>query len=318
MHHAGEKGIGTVDLRQMRQFVAVAEEQHFGRAAIRLNMAQPPLSQAIRRLELNLGVELFNRTKRHVELSAAGKAFLIEARRTLLQAEVARRMAQNAATETPEVRISFIGPALFQVLPELLVRFRAEQPNVHARLFEVTTPLQIEGIIAGDYHAGFITHGIDHAGCDSMLVERSGFVAAVPGSWPLAQRTSISLAELAEYPFIMPPAKFAQQSETLNLFKLVGTVPRIEQEASQTNTSLSLVGAGLGCSLTMATSALQTVRNVVFLRIEDELPHARWEMGMAWHPDHLTNQTRAFIAITKQYLADNPHLLDVEAFKAWL
>ena len=302
----------------MRQFVAVAEELHFGRAAVRLNMAQPPLSQAIRRLEVSLGVDLFNRTKRHVELSAAGKAFLIEARRTLMQAEVARRMAQNAAAEAPELRISFIGPALFQVLPELLVRFRAEVPHVHARLFEVATPRQIEGIVAGDYHVGFITHGIAHDGCESLLVERSGFVAAVPGSSALAQRQSVSMAELAEHPFIMPPSKFAQQSETLNLFKTVGVVPRIEQEASQTNTSLSLVGAGLGCSLTMATSALQTIRNVVFLRIEDPMPHARWEMAMAWHPDHLTDETQAFIAITKQHLSENPQLLDVEAYKAWL
>jgi DNA-binding transcriptional LysR family regulator len=302
----------------MRQFVTVAEELHFGRAAARLNMAQPPLSQAIRRLEISLGVDLFNRTKRNVELSAAGRAFLVEARRTLLQADVARKMAQNAATEAPEVRISFIGPALFQVLPELLVRFRAQQPHVHARLFEITTPQQIAGIMAGDYHLGFITQGIQHAGCESRLVERSGFVAAVPSSSTLASRRSVTLAELAEHPFIMPPRKFAEQSETLNLFKTVGVVPRIEQEASQTNTSLSLVGAGLGCSLAMATAALQTVRNVTFLRIEDELPHARWEMAMAWHPDHLTPETRIFLDIVNDHLADNPQLLDIDAYKAWI
>ena len=171
-----------MDLRQMRQFVAVAEELHFGRAAIRLNMAQPPLSQAIRRLELSLGVDLFNRSKRNVELSAAGGVFLIEARRTLMQAEVARKMAQGAAAETPEVRISFIGPALYQLLPDILVDFRGAAPHIHARLFEVATPQQIEGVLCGDYDVGFITHGIRHAGCESKLVERSSFVAAVPGN----------------------------------------------------------------------------------------------------------------------------------------
>ena len=305
-------------LRQMRQFVAVAEELHFGRAADRLNMAQPPLSQAIRRLELSLGVNLFNRSKRNVELSEAGAVFLIEARRTLMQANVARKMAQNAAAETPEVRISFIGPALYQVLPEILVRFRAAVPNVHARLFEIPTPQQIEGILAGDYHVGFITHGIRHAGCESMLVERSRFVAAVPGNSALAARKSISLAELAEQPFILPPHKYAEQSETLNLFKNVGVVPRVEQEASQTNTTLSLVSAGLGCSLVMATAALQSIRNVCFLRIEDDLPHARWEMAIAWHPDHLSPETRQFLDSAKRHLDENPKLLDAEAYRAWL
>lgn len=302
----------------MQQFVAVAEELHFGRAAIRLNMAQPPLSQAIRRLELSLGVDLFNRAKRSVELNSAGQVFLIEARRTLRQAQVARKMAQSAAAETPEVRISFIGPALYQVLPEILVRFRAAAPNIHARLFEIPTPQQIGGILTGDYHIGFITHGIPHAECQSRLIERSCFVAAVPATSAIAHRKSISLTELSEQPFILPPLKYAEQSDTMNLFKGVGVVPRIEQEASQTNTTLSLVSAGLGSSLVMATAALQNFRNVVFLTLEDELPHARWEMAMAWHPDHLTDQTSRFLEIAGRYLADNPQLLDAEAYRNWM
>ena len=302
----------------MRQFVAVAEELHFGRAALRLNMAQPPLSQAIRRLEISLGVDLFNRSKRNVELSTAGEIFLVEARRTLMQADVARKMAQNAASVTPEVRISFIGPALFQVLPEILVRFRAKVPNVHARLFEVTTPQQINGLLSGDFHIGFLTHGIQHIGCESIIVERSGFVAAVPATSPLAERKSVSLTELAQYPFILPPRKFADQSETLNLFKTVGVVPRIEQEASQTNTTLSLVSAGLGCSLVMATAALQTIRNVAFLIIEDDLPQAKWEMAMAWNPDHLTKETAQFLEVANGFLAANPRLLDIDSYRTWL
>ena len=302
-----------MDLRQMRQFVAVAEELHFGRAAARLNIAQPPLSQAIQRLEISLGVDLFNRSKRSVELTEAGRVFLVEARRTLLQADVARKMAQTAGAEVPEVRISFIGPALYQVLPEVLVRFRADVPKVHARLFEATSPDQIKGILAGDYHVGFITHGIGHAGCESRLVERSRFVAAVPGNSELAGRSSITLAELAEHPFILPPQKFTEQSETLDLFKNVGVVPRIEQEASQTNTMLSLVSAGLGCSVAMATAALQKPRNVHFLRIADAPSDAKWEMAMAWHPGHLNPQARQFMALVERHLEANPGLLDADS-----
>jgi len=302
----------------MRQFVAVAEELHFGRAAARLNIAQPPLSQAIQRLEASLGVALFNRSKRSVELTEAGRVFLMEARRTLLQAEVARKMAQTAGAEVPEVRISFIGPALYQVLPELLVRFRAAVPNVHARLFEATSPDQIAGIMDGDFHVGFITHGIRHAGCESRLVERSRFVAAVPADSALAGRATITLAELAEHPFILPPQKFTENSETLDLFKNVGVVPRVEQEASQTNTTLSLVSAGLGCSVVMATAALQTPRNVYFLRIADAPVEARWEMAMAWHPGHLSPQTRQFLAFVDRHLAANPALLDADSCTNWL
>lgn len=297
----------------MRQFVTVAEEMHFGRAAARLNMAQPPLSQAMRRLEANMGVSLFDRAKRNVELTKAGRVFLVEARRTLLQAEVTRKMVLSAATEIPQVRISFIGPALYQVLPDVLVRFRAAVPDVHARLFERSTPQQIQGILAGDYDVGFITNGISHAGCHSKLVERSRFVAAVPADNPLAGKHSVGMIELAGQPFILPPPKYTEQSETLNLFKSFGVVPRVEQEASQTNTTLSLVSAGLGCSLVMATAALQTFRNVVFIPLEDELPHVRWEMAMAWHPDHLTEQARNFIKIVEDHLQANPLLLDADA-----
>ncbi len=302
----------------MRQFVAVAEELHFARAAKRLNMAQPPLSQAIRRLELSLGVDLFDRTKRSVELTAAGRIFLVEARRTVVQAEVARKMAQSASAEIPEVRISFIGPALYQLLPEILLHFRAAAPNIHPRLFEIPSPQQIDGILSGDFHVGFITHGLRNSACENMVVERSRFVAAVPLKSELAERTSISLVELAEHPFILPPQKYTAQSDTLNLFKNVGAVPRIGQESSQTNTSLSLVAAGLGCSLVMATAALQHAGNVRFLHIEDELPHARWEMAMVWHPDHLSPPTRQFLDFVSRYLKDNPRLLDADAYLKWI
>jgi DNA-binding transcriptional LysR family regulator len=235
-----------------------------------------------------------------------------------MQAEVARKMAQSAAAEMPEVRISFIGPALYQLLPDVLVDFHAAAPHVHARLFEVATPQQIEGVLCGDFDVGFITHGIRHAGCESRLVERSSFVAAVPGNSKIAERKSISLAELAEQPFILPPRKYAEQSETLNLFKNVGVVPRVEQESSQTNTTLSLVSAGLGCSLVMATAALQSIRNVSFLQIEDDLTHARWEMAMAWHPDHLSAETKLFLECANRHLENNPRLLDAEAYRTWI
>ena len=149
-------------------------------------------------------------------------------------------------------------------------------------------------------------------------MERSSFVAAVPADSPLARCKSVSLAELAQQPFILPPTKYTERSETLNLFKSAGVVPRVEQEASQTNTTLSLVSAGLGCSIVMATAALQAIRNVKFLPIKDELSHARWEMAMAWHPDHLSSETRSFLDLVTDYVTNNPDLLDLDAYRKWL
>jgi DNA-binding transcriptional LysR family regulator len=304
-----------MDLRHMRHFVAVAEELHFGKAARRLNMAQPPLSQSIRRLELDLGVDLFDRSRRGVELTAAGRVFLEEARHTLRQAELARKMTQREAAKVPEVKVSFIGPALYRVLPDLIVQFRAASPDMHVRLYECSSPDQLAGILAGDFDVGFVTAaGVTRgSGCETLLVERAPFLAAVPADWPIAQGDSVQLADLAEQPFISPPQQYAQQSmEPMGIFKSIGAMPQVTQEATQTNTTVSLVGAGLGCSLVVATAALTQSRNVRFLPIADELPVAQWELMMTWHPDRVGRLAADFVEFAKRYVRDNPQLLDVK------
>lgn len=305
-----------MDLRHMRHFVAVAEELHFGKAARRLNMAQPPLSQSIRRLELDLGVDLFDRSRRGVELTAAGRVFLDEARRTLMQADLARKMTQREATKIPEVKVSFVGPALYRVLPGLIVEYRAAVPDVHVRLYERASPDQLTGIVAGDFDVGFVTAaGVARgSGCETLLVERAPFLAAVPADSVLAQRDSVRLAELAEQPFISPPQQYAPQSmEPMGVFKSIGVMPHVTQEATQTNTTVSLVGAGLGCSMVVATAALMQARNVRFLPIADDVPVAHWEMMMTWHPDRIGKLGADFVQFARAYVRDNPQLLDPKA-----
>ena len=296
----------------MRHFVAVAEELHFGRAARRLNISQPPLSQSIARLETDLGVALFNRSRRGVELTDAGGILLEEARRTLQHAELARKLVQRTADKAPEVRVSFIGPALYQLLPDLLVRFHEARPEVNVRLFEAASPEQIHGVRAGDYDVAFITAGLPHPDLESLIVERAPFVAAVPADGPLAKRQTISLLELAEQPFIVPPRKFAAQSEALAVFKHIGLAPQVAQESDQTNTTLSLVAAGLGCSLVMATAALTRPHKVRFLAIEDA-SKARWELAMAWQTNSITTLARQFVTFAQHYVRANPRLLDMHA-----
>jgi DNA-binding transcriptional LysR family regulator len=303
-----------MDLRHMRHFVAVAEELHFGRAALRLHMAQPPLSQSIKRLEDDLGVLLFDRSRRGVELTESGRAFLVEAKRTLLQAELSRKVARRAGEKTQEVRISFIGPALYRFLPPLLVKFRAALPGVSMRLFEKASPEQMPGLLAGDFDVGFVTAGTEHLErCEAVLVERAPFVAAVPASSALAGETTTTLARLAEEDFISVPRKFVPQSyDALSMFKSAGVVPRVTQEASQTNTTLSLVGVGLGCGVVAGTAALREPPGVAFVPIRDMPSYMRWEMLMVWTPDHLSKAAASFVELAKAQIADHPEWLEIE------
>jgi DNA-binding transcriptional LysR family regulator len=304
-----------MDLRQMRQFVAVAEELHFGKAAQRLNMAQPPLSQAIRRLELDLSVTLFDRSSREVALTEAGAVFLGEARRTLRQAELARKMTQRAAVGAPEVRVSFIGPVLYRVLPGVLLAHKAAFPDVDVRLFERGSADQIQAILNGELDVGFIT-GLGGGAGDlaSLVVERAEYLAAVPEDWEEAKRDSIRLTDLADKPFIFPPRSISSYySEPLAMFESIGVTPRVTQEAAQAITMVSLVSAGLGCSILSASTAHTRPRNVKFLRIEDAPPHRPFELLMIWSPEAATKPGAAFVQAAKDSVAAHPQWLDPSA-----
>jgi len=300
-----------MDLKQMRQFVVVAEELHFGRAAKRLNIAQPPLSLAIKRLEQDLGVQLFDRSRRNVSLTDAGRVFFREAQRTIRQAELARKMVQREGSRQPEVRVSFIGPALYRVLPQLIVMFRTASPDVHVRLFERTSHEQMAGMEAGDFDIGFSVSGVARPlGSDHLVIERSPVVAAVPAQSSLASQDTVTLEMLAEQPFIVPPSRESGASgEPLASFKAAGLAPRTMQEATQTNTTISLVGAGLGCSVVMATAAFTRAHNVRFLPISGQNPFPEWEMSMFWMPEQLSAPAWDFIKTAREYVAGTLELL---------
>jgi DNA-binding transcriptional LysR family regulator len=235
-----------MDLRHMHHFVAVAEELHFGRAALRLNMAQPPVSQSIRRLENDLGVQLFNRSRRGVELTEAGQVFLVEARRTLMQAELARKVARRAVSGMSEVRVRFVSAALNNFLPPLIVKFHQAEPAIPLNLVEQISRAQINALLAGDADIAFIIADASHADeFERLVVERSQFVAAVPADWPIAQQNSITLQELAGQPFIRPPEKHLHSiPEALAIFQSVGRLPNVVQEVTQNSVLISLVAAG--------------------------------------------------------------------------
>ncbi|MFC3172766.1 LysR substrate-binding domain-containing protein [Novosphingobium bradum] len=302
-----------MDLRHMRHFVAVAEELHFGRAAQRLNMAQPPLSQSIRRLEAYLGVELLNRAKGGVSVSItpAGLSFLAQARRTLMQAEFATTMARRAAAGAADVRVSFVGPALYRVLPELVVNFREVAPSTQVHLFERSSAEQTAGLLAGELDVGIVIAGTTSLeGLEQRVIQRKPMVAAIPAGWPLAAQPSVTLAQLAAQPFIQPPQKYLEQAAAVNPLQARGYTPVITQEAAQVDTVLSLVGAGLGCSIVMGTACDTRLGGIVFLPISDLVPVRRSELVMIWQAEQMSEAKAMFIEAAGAYVAATPSLLD--------
>jgi len=265
-----------MELRDCECFVAVAEELHFGRAAVRLGLAQPPLSQRIKALEEELGVRLFERTSRRVVLTPAGEAFWGEAREVLKQAGRARDVARKVGLgQGGRLAVGFVNPAMDAFLAEALARFRAEAPGVVLDLRDLPSREQVEGLAAGRLDLGFVRFvGQRLPGLRAEVVFRERYVVALPKGHGLAGVSRIPLAELAREPWIFPPrADSPRLHEALaTAFARVGAEPEVVQEARSKFTVLSLVAAGLGVALVPGAARVWRRRGVVFREIDGELP----------------------------------------------
>lgn len=242
-----------VDLRQLRQFIAVAEELHFHRAAARLNMSQPPLTMAIRKLEEEIGVELIERGNRTLGLTAAGRVFLDEARQTLLQAERSIVAAQEtAAGRTGLVRLGYVGSALYGRLPDAIRAFRESHPEVRLELMEATTTQQVERIREGGMDIGLLIPSVPDAGDLSFeRFDTDRLCIALPHSHALAGVKKISLSDLAKENFVLWPAAEGRSFhvQVIRLCADAGFVPMVVQEAHGMHAVLSLVAVEAGISI---------------------------------------------------------------------
>jgi DNA-binding transcriptional LysR family regulator len=237
--------------RTLRYFVAVAEELHFGRAAMRLHIAQPPLSQQIRKLEEKLGVQLFRRTPRRVSLTHAGEVFLERVRPLLAGAEEAARAAQRANRgEIGRLVIGFIHAAFYVLLPRILREFRTSHPEVELVLRELTHPEQTTALKDGSIHFGFLRPPLTEPGLDAQVLMRERFVAAVPEDHPLAARRTVPLRALAHEPIVtFTPTRSPLYGQIVGGCMRAGFTPRIVQEAAHIDTQIGLVRAGIGIAL---------------------------------------------------------------------
>jgi DNA-binding transcriptional LysR family regulator len=247
------------ELRQLRYFVTVAEELHFSRAARRLNIAQPPLSQQIRQLEAAVGAQLFVRTSRKVELTPAGSAFLEGARRALSEAERAAEMAQRASRgETETLRVGFTDSAALSILPGTIRRFRAELPMVHLDLTEASTLTQLDAVRLGIVDIAFVRGplaGDLSPDVSSRVVFEESFSVALPFDHRLAARKRFGVRALAGEPMVLFPRHLAPAFHDIItiMCRDAGFSPLISHEAAEYQTILSLVAAGLGVSIVPAS-----------------------------------------------------------------
>ena len=264
-----------MELRHLRYFVAVAEELHFGRAAQRLHIAQPPLSRQIRDLEREIGTALFERGARGVELTHAGAAFLPEARLVLAQAERAQRTAQRAARgETGRLRVAFVEEATHSgILPDVLSFFRMHLPSIGLSLHELDSSQQAEALREGRIDLGVLSSPPLDAErwLQTEVVYEEPLVAALPQTHRLAAKPRISLRELAAESFVLRPRPTdpASYDEILARCRAAHFSPTVAQEATGWHTVIGLVSAGVGVAFVPTSLALLRQAGVVYRPVRD-------------------------------------------------
>jgi DNA-binding transcriptional LysR family regulator len=290
-----------MDLRQLRYFVAVAEERHYGRAAQRLHMSQPPLSMQIKALERELGIKLLERTSRRVALTDAGRAFLERAKTILGAVEEAREVARGAEQGTQgRLEVGFISSATLSLLPPAIRLFRERFGGVELELKELTSAQQVDALYEGGIRVGLVRLPLRAPGIrfESVLEER--LVVALPSGHALEGLDRLSLEAIADLPLIF----FTRQlipgfhAQIVELFQRVGAFPKVAQHAVHLQTIVGLVASGVGIAI-LPSSAQRVIREGVVYRALD-VPDATSWMGLAWVEGDESKLVRNFIGTVRE------------------
>ena len=274
-----------IELRLWRQFVTLADELHFGRAASRLHMTQPPLTQAIQGLERAIGVPLFARTRRSVALTPAGAALLAPALRLLAAADALPQVARAAAAGLAgQLRLAFVSTITYGPLPEWLRSFREAHPEVALRLREATMDVQMQAFDVDEIDAGFVLHapGAAPPGFAVWQAQDEPLVMALPEAHPAAAVATLALADIAAEPLVIFPRGIAPSlyDAVLAAYRAQGATPHIAQEAIQMQTIVNLVSAGMGVAW-VPESVMQLQRpGVVYRPVADA--GLRCETSLIW------------------------------------
>ena len=284
-----------MDIRLLEAVVAVADELHFGRAAARLGIAQPPLSQRVQRLERELGVTVFDRGRHGVAITPAGTEIVAHARRVVADTRRLTRIARGVRAGTHgTLRIGAVGSAFYAALPDLLAAGRADLPDLTLRIREVETPQQIAELHAGDLDVGFLRPPVD-AGLDTRVVWREPLIVALPGDHPLAAEPEIDIARIAAEPIVF----FARASgpgywDRVNaLLHAAGHTLEPAARADHVTTMLGMVALGIGVTIVPDSARALRLAGVTYRPL---LPRTELPLAVATDPAARTPVIDALLA----------------------
>ncbi|MCW3003955.1 MAG: Transcriptional regulator [Conexibacter sp.] len=291
-----------MELRHLRYFVAVAEELSFTRAAERLHMAQPPLSTQIKQLEGLLGVELFDRSRRNIQLTEAGRALLVEARQLLVQLDQAIRVVQRVGSgQVGRLGVGFVPSASNSALPPLLRTFRARYPDVELYLREMQPDELLRGLHEGRLDVAFLYLPFDDETLASRPVSVEPLVVALGDDHPLAVRSQVAMEELAFEPFVLP-GRYGMpglHEKVLAACDEAGFTPRaVQKDVWLMQTIIGLVAAGIGVALVPASEQNIQRTGVAYRALAGSRPTV--ELGVAWRREHDTPVLVSFLSVVEE------------------
>lgn len=290
-----------MELRHFIYFITVAEELHFGRAAARLQMTQPPLSKQIQQFEEEIGVALFKRNKRHVELTTAGELFLPEAREVVAQVNQAVDTAQRAHRgEFGRLVIGFVGSATYDILPSIIREYRRTFPYVSIRLHEFSTPDQVNALIGDRIDVGLLHPPVSSSLIETTPIKRGYAALSLPKNHPLAKKDKILIEDLRDIPFILVSRDIwpGLYDEFLSLFQNVDFTPKIVQEATEYQMVVGLVSAGIGIGVVPASAEKLFNLEVVYRYIAQYPLKA--VLSLAYLKKNTNPALKQFVSLTKR------------------
>jgi DNA-binding transcriptional LysR family regulator len=290
-----------MEFRHFRYFITVAEEQNFSRAAERLNIAQPPLSQQIRNLEDELGFQLFDRSQRQLQLTQAGQWFLERAYRIFNQLETAKEEARKISRgETGQLVVGYVNFAFLTLAIEIIKVFRSNFPEVKLVLRELLTAEQFKALPVSEIDLGIAFMPVKDEGLAFEVISHDKFVAVLPESHRMAGQPYVHLEELADDQFIMMPrqTKSVFSDKVLGMCHQAGFVPKVSQEIIQMSSGLSMVAAGVGVGIMPSHVQNSGTRGVVFKPFYAGA--AVIDLAVVWRKSDTSPVLKGFLNVVKE------------------